>query len=480
MNATLRDIISAGEGRTTEFKKAQNGLPQSVHETICAFLNSAGGHIFLGVSDDGDILGVAADRIEQIRTDLVNLLNNPQKHRPTVVLDLFELEIDGKTVLYIPVHISSQVQHCSNKIYERQGDADQDVTDNAERVELLYQRKMQHFTENQIYAHATMADLDPLAFDRFRDRLRTRRRDHPWIGLRDEELLRESSLWFRDLRTGEEGLTLAALLMFGTQRTILSVLPQYRTDAICRVRNVDRYDDRDLIQSNLIETYDRLFAFGQKHLADAFHLDGDVRISLRDIILREVIGNMLVHREYRRPAASFVIEPDRFKAVNSSATTTGGTLDPSRMPRSGLRNPTIMGLFREMGLADELGSGIRNLNKYGPIYGTGKPVLLDGEEFMFELPLKPSKELTNEMTENVTEKMKENVTEKMKEKTPDFILRMVQNNKEITIQELAEHKGVSESTIERAIKRLKEEDKLRRVGPDKGGHWEVTRPHSKK
>ena len=50
----------------------------------------------------------------------------------------------------------------------------------------------------------------------------------------------------------------------------MSVLPQHKTDAIFRVENLDRYDDRDVIITNLLETYDRLIAFGQKHLSDPF------------------------------------------------------------------------------------------------------------------------------------------------------------------------------------------------------------------
>ena len=54
INEELIEIIKAGEGVTTEFKKATNKLPQNLFETICAFLNRNGGNIFLGISDDGD------------------------------------------------------------------------------------------------------------------------------------------------------------------------------------------------------------------------------------------------------------------------------------------------------------------------------------------------------------------------------------------------------------------------------------------
>ena len=80
--------------------------------------------------------------------------------------------------------------------------------------------------------------------------------------------------------------------------TIMSVLPQHKTDAIFRVFNTDRYDDRDVVITNLIESYDRLMTFDKKHLNDTFHLDGIQSISARDRILREIISNLLMHRDF--------------------------------------------------------------------------------------------------------------------------------------------------------------------------------------
>ena len=55
-----------------------------------------------------------------------------------------------------------------------------------------------------------------------------------------------------------------------------------------------------------------LSQFVQKHLPDPFYLESDQRISLRDKIFREVIANLLVHREYTSAyPARFIIEPER-------------------------------------------------------------------------------------------------------------------------------------------------------------------------
>ncbi|MCG4722908.1 transcriptional regulator, partial [Alistipes putredinis] len=82
-------------------------------------------------------------------------------------------------------------------------------------------------------------------------------------------------LYLKDYQTGEEGFTLAAVLLLGKDEVITSVLPHYRTDAILRVDDKDRYDDRDDIRTNLIESYDRLMGFIEKHLKDKFYLEKD-------------------------------------------------------------------------------------------------------------------------------------------------------------------------------------------------------------
>lgn len=57
---------------------------------------------------------------------------------------------------------------------------------------------------------------------------------HPWVDMTDEEMLRSCELILEDLETNKEGITLAAILLFGTDNRIISVLPQHKTDAIFR------------------------------------------------------------------------------------------------------------------------------------------------------------------------------------------------------------------------------------------------------
>ena len=114
-----------------------------------------------------------------------------------------------------------------------------------------------------------------------------------------------------DKTTNKVGLTLGALLLFGTDEIITNVLPHYKTDLILRKINLDRYDDREIVTTNLIDSYYKMIAFVKKHLNDPFYLEGDVRISLRDKIFREAVANSLIHREYSSAyVAKMIIQTD--------------------------------------------------------------------------------------------------------------------------------------------------------------------------
>lgn len=151
--------------------------------------------------------------------------------------------------------------------------------------------------------------------------------------------------------------------------------------------NVDRYDDRDVVITNLIESYDRLMEFGKKHLNDVFTLDGIQRVSARDKILREIISNLLMHRDISSGyVPKLVIERDRIITENANLVHGHGNLNLKTF-KPFAKNPPIAKVFREIGLADELGSGMRNSYKYTKLYSGGEPIFTEADVFTTVIPL---------------------------------------------------------------------------------------------
>jgi len=58
-------------------------------------------------------------------------------------------------------------------------------------------------------------------------------------------------------------------------------------------------------------------------------------------------------------------------------------------------------------------------------------------------------------------------------KTPDAILFLLDENPFLSIPEIAERINKSESAVERAIRKLRGESRLKRIGPAKGGYWKI-------
>lgn len=202
-------------------------------------------------------------------------------------------------------------------------------------------------------------------------------------------MLKDSSLWRRDFATDQEGYTLAAALIFGKDTTIQSILSAYKVEAMVRIENKDRWDDRLTLRTNLIDTYLELKQFINKHLPEKFYMEADQRIDLRDKIFREVIGNAIVHREYSSALSTdLIIAETGVTVTNPNKPLFHGPIDPKSF-NPFPKNPNIRKFFTAFGWTDEIGSGIRNTNKYLPFYvSNAKPLFNENETFKTIIPLK--------------------------------------------------------------------------------------------
>ena len=471
ISESLLNIIKEGESYTTELKEATTNLPKSLFESICGMLNRNGGHIFLGVTDNREIIGVDKNSIEKMKKDFSNLCNNTQKISPTIYVKMNEYEYNGKTILHIYIPQSSTVHRTSGKIFDRNQDGDYEIT-NESLIESIYLRKQTDYSENRIYPFATMNDLRIDVIERVKQMAIENyhlngKGQHPWINMTPEEILKSLQLYDKDYTTGKEGLTLAAILLFGKDETILSVVPHHRTDALYRVHDIDRYDDRDIITTNLIESYDRLMAFIIKHLDDRFYLENDRRIDIRNIIGREICVNLLIHREFIEPFyARLIIEKDVLRTENANKARMIGDILQEKNFSPKPKNPKIAMVFREIGLADELGSGMIKLLKYTKAYSNGIPKLIEGDIFKTEIPLVRIEEKTNStiLTTTLTTVLTE---------TQQQIIRLIKENNKITREEIANKIGITKSGVQYNLNILKKNNYIRRVGRTYKGHWEI-------
>ena len=421
----------------------------------------------MGVKDSGEIIGIYKDYIKDMKKDFVSQCNNPEKLFPTAHLDIKEYVADGKHILYIYVYESSDVHKTANKIYDRNEDGDFDITTNTTQISNLYIRKSSTYIENKIYPYATISDLRTDLIEKARIMAVNRTANHPWAKMTDIEMLRSASLYERNLQTGEEGINLACILLLGKDDVIASALSYYRTDAILKVKDLERYDDRDDIKTNLLESYERLTNFIKKHLNDKFYIEDDQRINVRDVIARELCANLLIHREYSNPyPAKLIIGKEAIVTENANKPRIIGYIDLNNYSPYP-KNPKIANFFKEIGLANELGSGIRKIVKYTRIYSGGVPEFKDDEVFKVNIPI-------NKVVES-------NIEYLSSEELRKIILNFIRNSDGRSRQEindfvypqLADDMDVMNNRVRTTLTYLRKKSLIQNDGSDTKPKWTI-------
>lgn len=151
----IKDLLAHGENMQIEFKKCVDKVSASVYETVCSFLNAEGGYIFLGVDDNGTISGVNPKCANDMIKNIINTLNNSELFLPPMPITPEQVEIEGKTILYLNVPESEQVHRYKNRFFDRWGDADNDVSKHTYLVKNIFMRKEKESSENEVFPYVT-------------------------------------------------------------------------------------------------------------------------------------------------------------------------------------------------------------------------------------------------------------------------------------------------------------------------------------
>lgn len=486
----MQSIFTIGETVAVEFKRCGNGIESDTYETVCSFLNRFGGDLFLGVLDDGTVLGVPEKAASDMVKNFIKVISNPSMFSPTVYLLPEIVKYDeNHTIIHVHIPPSAEVHSFKKIIYDRVDDADVKVTSTS-TIAQMYIRKQNIFTEKKIFPYAKMEDLRLDLLPKIRVMAQNHAGgQHPWTAMDDQELLKSAGLYGRDVVTGEEGFNLAALMLLGKDDVILNVAPTYVTDALVRKVNVDRYDDREIIKTNLIESYSQLLDFGRKNLPDKFFLEGAVNKSLRNTIVREMVSNTLMHREFTSSyTAKFVIEKDRMYVENANRATKEGFITVDNLEPNP-KNPIIAAFFRNIGYADQLGSGVRKLFKYCKFYSGKEPEFVEGDVFRITVPLddeysfdfgvnnKSVSETLDDKIETLESDLKR-TKNKIETLDCDFetkeeleIIQLIKENPSITQKEIQQRTGISLGTVKRILPKLQKKGILVREGGKRFGRW---------
>lgn len=182
------------------------------------------------------------------------------------------------------------------------------------------------------------------------------------------------------------------------------------------------------------------------------------------VAVREAVINAIVHNDYSfEVPPKFEIFPDRLEITSTGRLPESLSREEFFTGISIPRNKELMRIYRDLDIVESLGSGIpRILRAYG------EDCFRFTDNFI-RITFPASVQIDHvSATENATE----NATEKTN-KTQQGILHLIKENKYLTYDEITKQLSLERTTVWRNIKKLQEKGLLRRVGPDKGGHWEV-------
>ncbi|MDR1644717.1 MAG: putative DNA binding domain-containing protein [Tannerellaceae bacterium] len=395
----LKQIINKGESPFVDFSKCTTELIDSVFQSICSFLNKEGGSLIVGVHDYGEIVGVSELFVDSMLKKFANAME--EDFSPSLDLAPEVIEINQRKLLYVAIPKSKEVCRYKNKVYDRIGREVCDITYNYNLVGSVFLRKNNESSENIVCPFLRMSELDEMAFRTMRKHLADSNPAHPWLSLTNEEFLHMNGFWGKDPVSKKEGFVLATVLLFGKEETIQNYNPvTYRTDAIYRNIRYDefsspaldypesRYDDRDIIFSNLIDSYLRLMKFVQRNLPKRVLNKGGLSVNIREKLFREIVTNLLIHREYtHKYPCRLLVFSDKLITENGMRTfpETKKTFDSFDVQRI---NPLITKVFQEMGWIEKPGSGKQNIFKYAPFYDKSYEVgveIQNAERFVFSI-----------------------------------------------------------------------------------------------
>jgi len=430
---------------------------------ICGFANAQGGTLVIGKNDKGNPVGLANSKtlLEDIPNKIKSILG---------IVATVDLKTDqGQDIIEIHVDAHPYPISYKGQYHFRSGSTKQELTGNALNAFLLNKYGL-HWDAVPV-PRLTIEMLEPAAFKLFVTKAVKSKR----LG---EEVLQES----------HEGILTKLQLLEGTHlKRAASLLfhenpEEFVTGAYIKIGFFRTNTDlvyQDEIRGNLFQQVDRtLDLLLTKYLKAYISYDGLQRIErylFPAPALREALLNAVVHKDYAS-ANPIQISVYETKIIFWNA----GRL-PEELPIAKLKskhpsipfNPLIAAAFFRAGYIETWGRGIEKIMDECSMANTPIPEFNNDFAGLMVTFDAGNIEQINVTPEKGSVKSSERGSVRGSVKSSEKIIELVKTDKFITISNLAKIIGVSTRAIEKQIKKLQAEKRLKRIGSDFGGHWEV-------
>ncbi|MFH1510786.1 MAG: ATP-binding protein [Candidatus Woesearchaeota archaeon] len=441
----LKRIIHEGEGSEVEFKQSFHSF-QEVAKIVCAFANTAGGILTLGVSDNGMVAGVRED-LDSVQQKISQCSRTIQ---PNPVVGLEVHTIDKKKLVVVVVHkADSSVFHTvGGVIYVRIGSTIQKL-DGQSIVEFLRNRQILLFEES-LETSATLEDIDIAKVSSYLE-LR-KQADYLKMHSLEEFLVN------RRLASLQPVLRIknSALLFFS--KYLQSFFPYAQIKLV-------RFDGNEPIKvlayeeagGSLPQVIEQSLNFVRRFVAKEFVISGAKRKEthiLPEEAFREAVINAVAHRDYfNKNEIQLSIFDDRLEITNPGGLPEGMTRELLGV-LSIQRNPVIYQFLKDYGYMEGIGSGISKIFKAMKDSQLGLPEFVSAKGF-FRIVLPIRKGLA------FTEFNKRQLR----------ALEYLRMHKRMKAKEYSSINSVSIPTALKDIKELEKKKYLKKIGSYRGAYY---------
>lgn len=438
------------ENQNIEYKE---NWDDSYLEWICGFANAEGGTLYIGVKDNGEIIGIS--NAKKLSEDI------PNKVKTTlgIVVTVNILQKDSKQ--YLEISIPSYQIGISYKgvYYFRSGSTCQILTGPALESFILKQHGVTW--DKQPFPIFTIDNVDDKAIEHFKElAIQKGRIDESFLNESRESLLDKLHL------TNGEYLTNAAMLLFSKDPE------RWQVGAYVKIGFFKNDADllyQDEIHGPLLEQVDKITELVYlKYMKASISYNGMVREEryfLPKEAFREALLNAIWHKKYESgiPIQISVYE-DKIYISNCGKLPDTWTVDNLFQKHSSIPyNPIIANVFYLVGLIESWGRGIEKIVDACKENNTPTPIYtIHPSDIMVEF------DAAKDFLIIIPDKFNGIITDKEKE-----VLMLLIENPSYTRANLSAKLNLSNKTIAARIKTLKDKGIIERVGNDRLGYWKI-------
>jgi len=376
----LSNLIALGEGFTTEFKRSGTS---NLGREICAFANTTGGVILIGVADSGEVFGVADHN--RLKSEVQSIARSAE---PPIAVDVERI---GEVLCITVPEQHSKPYSFGGKFFIREGATSQQMARNEIR-EFFFKEGLIHFDETPCNDYDLERDLTPEIWSRFVQHARLPEGLEACSALDNLHLTKDGKMTHAG----------AWLLCDDITRYTLQA---HVTCAMFRGSTKTYILDRKDFAGDLYAIYEEVMAYLQAKLNTALipHARGrDERLELPEDALREALVNAIAHRDYRSTAnVQVYVFHDRVEIVTPGGLP-AGMYEEDLGIKSVPRNPLLFGMFYRMGMVERVGSGIKRIREMCRDYGVAEPVIEVSENWVTTTFKRSIEQVGDQVADEVT------------------------------------------------------------------------------